>query len=149
MKKVDIGTGIGLMAMSIWLYWYVGQYKPKEIYIYGPDFFPRVLAIVMILLSICMIINAWRGKSLPLSERIDAKGFGRLLISIGFCLGYLHLIKTLGFASATFIFLFALMSLLRQKGLAKRIFSALLTSILAWAIMRYFLIIPIPEGILF
>lgn len=148
MKKVDIGTGIGLIALSVWLFLYVGQYKPKEIYIYGPDFFPRILAVVMAFLSVCMIINALRGKSLPMGERIDPRGFGRLLISIGICLGYLYLIKTLGFASATFIFLFVLMTLLRQKGLPKRIFSALLTAILAWAIMRYFLIIPLPEGLL-
>ncbi len=126
----------------------MGQYKPKEIYIYGPDFFPRILAIVMIFLSICMIINAHRGKSLPMGERIDPRGFGRLLIAIGICLGYLYLIKTLGFASATFIFLFVLMGLLKQRGLPKRIFSAFLTSVLAWAIMRYFLIIPLPEGLL-
>lgn len=148
MKKVDIGTGIGLIVLSTWLFWYVGQYKPKEIYIYGPDFFPRILAIVMIFLSICMIINAHRGKSLPMGERIDPRGFGRLLIAIGICLGYLYLIKTLGFASATFIFLFVLMGLLKQRGLPKRIFSAFLTSVLAWAIMRYFLIIPLPEGLL-
>jgi len=95
-----------------------------------------------------MIINALRGKSLPMVERIDPRGFGRLLVSIGICIGYLYLIKTLGFASATFIFLFVLMTLLRQKGLPRRIFSALLTSIVAWAIMRYFLIIPLPEGLL-
>lgn len=148
MKKVDIGTGLGLIALSTWLFWYVGQYKPKEIYIYGPDFFPRVLAVVMIFLSICMIINALRGKSLPMGERIDPRGFGRLLVAIGFCLGYLYLIKTLGFASATFLFLFFLMALLRQRGLPKRIFSAFLTSLLAWTIMRYFLIIPLPEGLL-
>lgn len=148
MKKVDIGTGIGLIALSTWLFWYVGQYKPKEIYIYGPDFFPRLLAIMMISLSIFMIINALRGKSLPMREGIDPRGFGRLLFSVGICIGYLYLIKSLGFASATFIFLFTLMALLRQKGLTKRIFSSFLTSILAWAIMRYLLIIPLPEGLL-
>lgn len=149
MKKADIGTGLGLIFLSSWLFWYVGQYKPKEIYIYGPDFFPRVLAVGMIFLSVSLIINALRGKSLPKEEKIDPKGFLRLLVAIGFCIGYIHLIRNLGFATATFIFLFTLMSLLRQRGLAKRIFISFLTSILAWAILRYFLIIPLPEGLLF
>jgi putative tricarboxylic transport membrane protein len=145
-KKEDIGTGIGLLILSTWLFWYVGRYQTKEIYGYGPEFFPRLLAVLMSILGLALIINALRGKSLKMGERIDPQGFLRMLLSIAICLGYIFLMNLLGFATATFVFLFALMTFLKQKGIFIRIFSSLVTSVSVWAIFRYFLVIPLPEG---
>jgi hypothetical protein len=149
MRKEDIGIGIGLLILSTWLFWYVGRYRIKEIYGYGPDFFPRVLAVMMAVLGLSLIINALLGSSLKMGDRIDPKGFVRMLISIAICIGYLFLTKILGFATATFIFLFVLMTFLKQKGIFIRLFSCLGTALIVWAIFRYFLIIPLPEGWLF
>jgi len=148
-KKEDIGIGVGLIILSIWLFWYVGRYKPVEIYIYGPDFFPRILAVMMAIFGLSLIINALLGNSLKMGDRIDPKGFIRLLISIAICVSYIFLMKILGFAAATFVFLFILMTFLKQKGIFIRLFSSMATSIIVWAIFRYFLIIPLPEGWLF
>ena len=146
MKKEDIGTGIGLLILSTWLFWYVGKYQAKEIYGYGPEFFPRLLAVLMFVLGLALIVNALRGKFLKMGERIEPQGFLRLLLSIAICLGYIFLMNILGFAMATFVFLFALMTFLKQKGIFIRIFSSLVTSVSVWAIFRYFLVIPLPEG---
>jgi hypothetical protein len=148
-KKEDIGIGIGLLILSTWLFWYVGRYRPVEIYIYGPDFFPRILAVMMAILGLSLIVNALLGNSLKMGDRIDPKGFIRLLISIAICIGYLFLTTILGFATATFVFLFALMTFLKQRGILIRIFSSMATALIVWAIFRYFLIIPLPEGWLF
>ncbi len=149
MKKADIGVGIGLLFLCIWIFWYVGRYRPVEVYFYGPDFFPRVLSVVMMILGLALILNALAGNSLKKTETIDPRGFIRMLISIGICIGYLFLMKILGFASATFIFLFILMSFLKQRGIIIRILSSLITSIVVWTIFKYFLIIPLPEGVFF
>ena len=149
MKKEDIGIGIGLLILSTWLFWYVGRYSSREVYFYGPDFFPRILAIMMFILGIGLIINALLGNSLKMGDRIDPKGFVRLLIAIAICIGYLFLTNILGFATATFVFLFILMTFLKQKGIFIRLFSSLTTAILVWGIFRYFLVIPLPEGWLF
>jgi hypothetical protein len=148
-KREDIGIGIGLLILSTWLFWYVGRYRPVEIYIYGPDFFPRILAVMMAILGLRLIINALLGNSLKMGDRIDPKGFVRLLISIGICIGYLFLTTILGFATATFVFLFALMTFLKQRGILIRLFSSMATALIVWAIFRYFLIIPLPGGWLF
>jgi hypothetical protein len=149
LKREDIGIGMGLLILSTWLFWYVGRYRIKEIYGYGPDFFPRVLAVMMAIFGLSLIVNALLGNSLRMGDRIDPKGFVRMLISIAICIGYLFLTNILGFATATFVFLFALMTFLRQKGIFVRLFSSLATAILVWSIFRYFLIIPMPEGWLF
>lgn len=149
MKRQDIGIGIGLFVLSAWLFWYVGRYGGKEVYGYGPDFFPRVLAVIMAILSLALIVQACRSHSLKMADRIDPKGFVRMLISVAICIGYLFLTKFFGFATATFVFLFTLMTFLKQKGVVVRILSSLATSVTVWVILRYFLIIPLPEGLLF
>jgi putative tricarboxylic transport membrane protein len=149
LKRADMGTAIGLMVLSTWLFWYVGRYQVKEIYGYGPDFFPRLLGVLMFLLAVGLIINALRGNSMKMAERIDPRGFRRMLTSIGICIGYLFLMQILGFAASTFVFLFVLMTLIRQKGLTVRILGSLATALVVWGIFRYFLVIPLPEGWLF
>ncbi len=149
MKREDVGTGVGLLILSVWLFWYVGRYRVKEIYGYGPDFFPRVLAIIMVVLGLSLIVNALLGNSLKMEDRIDPKGFVRMLISVAICIGYLLLSTILGFATATFVFLFVLMTFLRQKGIVIRVFASTATALLVWSIFRYFLVIPMPEGWLF
>jgi putative tricarboxylic transport membrane protein len=148
-KREDIGIGVGLLILSTWLFWYVERYAEKTIYTYGPQLFPRILAVMMAILGLSLIVNALLGNSLKMGNRIDPKGFVRMLISIGICVGYLFLITILGFATATFVFLFILMTFLKQKGIFIRLFSSMGTAIFVWAIFRYFLIIPLPEGLLF
>jgi len=148
MKKVDIGVGGGLLTLSIWLFCYAGRYKDLAVMGYGPDLFPRILASMMIFLALGLIINALLGKSLKKEDNIDPRGFLRVLISIGICIGYLFLINGLGFATSTFLFLFVLMTLLKQKRIFLRIGASFIVSITVWFIFRYVLVIPLPEGLL-
>jgi len=147
-KKADIGTGIGLIVFSVWLFWYASSYSKATIYYYGPNFFPQVLAIAMGICAVILIVKALQGKSLEASSRIDFKGFIRMLIAIGICIGYLLLMQLIGFAMGTVVFLFTLMVFIGQKGLLKRICSSVAVALIVWAIFRYFLIIPLPTGIL-
>jgi hypothetical protein len=75
------------------------------------------------------------------------KGFVRMVLAIVMCIGYLFLMQVIGFAMGTIVFLFALMTFLGQQGMVKRITSSVATSLIVWAIFRYFLIIPLPTGI--
>lgn len=146
MKRVDIGVGAGLIVVSLWIFWYAERYRQVAVHAYGPELFPQVLAVLMLGLAVALIVNASLGFALPLDERIDVGGFLRVLVAIGLCIGYVFLIHLLGFASATFVFLFALMTLVRQRGVVRRCFASLVTALAVWAIFRYFLVIPLPEG---
>lgn len=146
MKKIDIGTGVGLIIFSAWLFWYASAYRQATIYYYGPNFFPQFLAIAMCICAIVLILNALQGKSLEKEDRINLKGFLRMVISIGICIGYLLLMQVIGFAMGTSVFLYVLMMFIGQKGLVQRISSSVVVSLIVWAIFRYFLIIPLPTG---
>ena len=148
MKNVDIGVGIGLLILSSSIFWYAGSFKGLTVHSYGPDLFPRVLALFMSFLAILLIINAFLGKSLEKEDHIDPKGFLRVLVAIGICIVYLVLVNLLGFVTSTFLFLFVLMALLKQKRIILRIISSVTVSVIVWAIFRYFLVIPLPDGLL-
>jgi len=81
-KKADIGTGIGLIIFSTWIFWYASAYSKAAIYYYGPNFFPQAIAIAMSICAIILILNAIKGKSLEISDRIQLKGFIRMVIAI-------------------------------------------------------------------
>jgi putative tricarboxylic transport membrane protein len=146
-KRADIGVGIGLIILGTWVFWYSSAYRKTVIYIYGPNFFPQVLSILMGLCGVILIIRAMRGEVLPQTDRIDLHGFFRMVIAIGMCIGYLFLMQVIGFAMGTSVFLFVLMTFLGQQGLMKRIMSSIATSLVVWAIFRYFLVIPLPMGL--
>jgi putative tricarboxylic transport membrane protein len=146
-KKIDIGTGIGLIIFSTWIFWYASAYSKATIYYYGPNFFPQVIAIAMSICAIILILNAIRGKSMERSDRIELKGFIRMVIAIAICIGYLFLMQIIGFTMGTCVFLYILMMFIGQQGLKKRIFSSIAVSLIVWAIFRYFLVIPLPTGI--
>ena len=147
MKKADIGTGIGLIVFSAWIFWYASEYSKATIYYYGPNFFPQVLAGAMAICAIILIVRALTGKSMEATSSIDFKGFLRMLGAIGICIGYLFLMQVIGFAMGTVVFLFVLMMYIGQKGMLKRVVSSVVVALLVWAIFRYFLIIPLPTGI--
>ena len=146
MKKVDIGTGIGLIIFSTWIFWYASAYSKATIYYYGPNFFPQAIAIAMSICAIILILNAIKGKSMESTDRIELKGFIRMVIAIAICIGYLFLMQVIGFTMGTCVFLYVLMMFIGQQGLKKRIFSSIAVSLIVWAIFRYFLVIPLPTG---
>ena len=124
MKNVDIGVGVGLLILSSSIFWYARSFKGLTVHGYGPDLFPRVLAVFMSFLAILLIINAFLGKSLEKEDHIDPKGFLRVLVAIGICIAYLVLVNLLGFVTSTVLFLFVLMALLKQKRIILRIISS-------------------------
>lgn len=146
MKRADIGVGIGLIVLSTWIFWYSSEYRKTVIYIYGPNFFPQILSILMGICGMILIVRAMKGKVLPKTDRIDIQGFFRMVIAIGICIGYLFLMQVIGFAMGTSVFLFVLMTFLGQQGLIKRVMSSIAASLIVWAIFRYFLVIPLPTG---
>ena len=148
MKKADVGTGVGLLLLSLAVFWKAFEYRKTAIYIYGPNFFPQLLALALGVCAISLIIRAFQGKSLRQTDHIDRQGFLRMVLAIVICIGYLLLMQVLGFALSTMVFLFVLMTFLQQQGLLKRIISSVAVALAVWAIFRYFLVIPIPTGML-
>ena len=134
--------------LSAWVFIKSYGYRQTVIYIYGPNFFPQILSIITSICAIVLIVRALQGKALEKKEHIDGRGFVRMITAIAMCIGYLLIMQVIGFAMATAVFLFTLMAFLHQKGIVYRTVSSIGVSLMVWAIFRYLLVIPIPEGML-
>jgi putative tricarboxylic transport membrane protein len=147
MQKTDVGTGIGLLAFSTWVFLFSSQYSKKAVFFYGPNFFPQLLAVAMAICACVLIYKGLKGlNDVPL-DKIHFKGFLRMLIAIGMCIAYLYLMQFIGFALSTIVFLFSLMTFLEHKGILVRAASSICVAMIVWSIFEYFLIIPVPTGI--
>ena len=87
---------------------------------YGPDFMPKIYAVLMALLSAALIITGLNkaGKYKETGEDVvqaDKKSVQTVMASFLLVAGYIYLIKSLGFLMASVLYLFGQAWLLSQK----------------------------------
>jgi putative tricarboxylic transport membrane protein len=147
-RKADIITGIFLMVLAAGVMIEAGTYAHRGVQIeyFGPAFFPRILAIALILCAGLLVINALRKQALRRVEFIDRRGFGRLALAIAVGIVYWLAIDYTGFLIGSPIFLFVLMTVLGARSWLQRIVTSLAAPLALWAIFEYFLVISLPES---
>ncbi|MBE0533771.1 MAG: tripartite tricarboxylate transporter TctB family protein [Rhodospirillales bacterium] len=148
MRKADIITGIFLMVLAAGVMIEAGTYAHRGVQIeyFGPAFFPRILAIALILCAGLLVINALRKQALRRVEFIDRRGLGRLALAIAVGIVYWLAIDYTGFLIGSPIFLFVLMTVLGARSWLQRIATSLAAPLALWAIFEYFLVISLPES---
>lgn len=122
MKIAELVTAIIIALLSVYLMWKSGQgpsWNPDAAHFDniginidgegpGSGFWPFWLSAIMLLASIGVMINWWKGKtSFSVSDEpfLDGYGLKMLLMVGGGLLGFLGLIEFIGFYFAMFLFL--------------------------------------------
>lgn len=146
-KRIDIGVGIVLCILSSVIFIYAGSYKGSGVSQYGPNFFPQTLAVLMFLFSALMIVQALRGHALKGLEPINKAGFIRATVTLVLSIIYLVTMQYIGFFISTLIFLYVVMTYIGHEGKFVRAVSSLIVTAIIYGIFRFFLKIPIPEGL--
>jgi putative tricarboxylic transport membrane protein len=148
LKRSDIIAGIFLMFFSVLVFVEAGTYANKGVQqtFYGPSLFPQALCILIVLCSALMIFHALRGKALRKAESINRQGFLRLVVSIVIAVVYWLSVDFFGFALATPVFLFVLMTQLGGRSWRARLGVSILTPISIWWIFNEVLVVSLPEG---
>ena len=129
----------------------------------SPGFYPRILAMLMAVLSLIQIISAVAAtvkagkKDVPAEEPLpgvwkDRNAFLLFCLTLGSLILYPFLMELLGFALTGFLFLGTLIYALsagHRKGKALALIAALTLAItlLTYLVFRLFLRIPFPSGI--
>ncbi|MDA3833796.1 MAG: tripartite tricarboxylate transporter TctB family protein [Spirochaetales bacterium] len=158
-KRSDIITGVSLFAFAGLLFIASGQMPTREnsSMILSTGFYPRLLAILLAVLSIIMVMesiqkNRKQGDRQASPYWKDLHAFLYFLIVIGLLILYPLGMRLMGFDLTSFLFLSTLVWLLTEKEKRKPwvILSVSLgISVIVYVVFKLILEIPFPMGILF
>lgn len=150
MKKADIIAGILGLFVAFYVIMESGKFPEDNVLLMGPSFFPRILAVLMLIMSIALIVIALMGKSAKNAEKLDIRdpGIQRSIIALVATVIYLLLFKRLGFIIGSIIYLMFLMYLLKLRNYVKMVLVSVGVSLAVYYIFRVALSITLPLGLL-
>ena len=107
----------------------------------GPDFFPKVIGVILIVLSIFLFFS--KEKTIQENKNIKYP-----LITIGIFAVYIFLIGKLGYLVSTIIFSFTVISLLKKNSIVLKIVYSILFPLGLYLLFTYVFKVSLPTGIL-
>lgn len=116
-SRKDQISGLFFLAFAIFLYAASYSIRTTRADSLGPQFFPRMVAVLMGFLAIAQIFGSFARKSEPKPE--EKKPFAinwPLILSIALLVAYCYLLKDVGFILLTTVYLFCQIYLLFPKG---------------------------------
>ena len=113
----------------------------------GPGFFPFWGGVVLGLLSLVLLVKAFKKNAARASAGFTSSRLqsSKLLVLIGALLGYIVLLETLGFVAVTFLFLLLLFRL-ERRGWMFSAGAALLGAGASYALFQLWLKTQLPVG---
>ena len=154
MKVNDAISGAGLILFAALIYYLTWDYPGMHGQPYGPDLFPRLIAVMMALAGLGLIVSGVRNRAAgPPVVLADWVGSPRHIASLsGVILAvvfYILASNTLGFVLTAFLILTVLFLLLRGRG--HLLSSLAIAAVATIAIQQFFgdlLRVPLPWGVL-
>lgn len=152
----DGWIALGLLAFSGWLYSNLGKIPANPLVPIGPAFYPRILLVLIILLSSALIVRdlvSRRGRSggggLPRAwvTRYRPSAICFLVFAL-----YVLFLPVVGFLISTIVFVAALQWLLgplRLGRLAPSLLMGVTVSVACYLIFEVYLRVLLPRGTLF
>jgi len=142
----------GLVSLGVGILWYVFSISLGSDNLggglgLGPDFFPRLLAYIMIFLGIISTGKAiYLKKKQVEGSQVQIKKITIYMI-ITFVL-YLLAVNILGYVVSSFIYLVVSIAMLGEKRSIKDLIPAALVVICLYGVFHMILSVPLPRGLL-
>ena len=153
-KKINIWFGIAVLSLAIFVIIVSLSFPPfilGDKKLPGPNFFPVILSIILIIAGgyiILIALRDMRTKKLttkPFREYLKDWGNQNILIIVFSLIIYISFLKWLGFILATFIFSLVLMVRLKTGWIRGLIFSTVAVIVIMLLFVKLFRV-QLPEG---
>lgn len=108
----------------------------------GPDFFPKVVSVILIVLSILIFILNGKDKKTEKNPNIKYT-----LITIGIFAVYIVLIGKIGYLVSTILFSFAIISLLKKDSIVLKVVYSIIFPVGLYLLFTYAFKVSLPTGI--
>lgn len=148
MKRVNIAVGIIFILFSLFIF--IQSFLFTQISTgLGPEFFPRIISVIIFALSILLIITSLKNASLSSSfkdifnEKIHLPLLSMALIILyGFCLFYV------GYLFSTMAFCFLFLHLFNIRNMKLKLSISILFPLFLFFIFKKLFLINLPSGFL-
>ena len=139
-------TYLGVLLLSVAVFISASHFPGKDMGPAGPAFYPQLVAVVLFALAAWSLIRVWRNTT-PL-KRVNVPS--RVLAGMAISLGYIGVMYLIGYFPSTFLYVLAIMTLIRGGASIRRLLfdSAILTAV-AYGIFETIVATYLPQGILF
>jgi len=116
----------------------------------SPSFFPNLLAGAMVVLSVFLGVEGWRGAPARIFDiKAEPRDVVRAVLLVGILIAFLFLLKVLGFAITAFIFTGSVQLLLGEKRILRVALFSLTVTALLYIVFVTLLRVPLPYGAIF
>lgn len=146
-SRADFIVGVALSLLGGWIYFYAERYTGRGINSYGPNFFPQLLAIMLVVSSLGLLIKTGLDRPERWLSSINKNGFIKVCVTLVLGISYVIAMNYLGFPLSTFLFLYITMMFLGHIGWQRRAIVSLGVTVAVYSIFHLFLKIPVPHGI--
>lgn len=159
-KYSDVFSGVILLMAAVGMFVTTYSFEALTVSKVGPEFMPRIIALLIAVTSIAMIVSAFnkmRREKIEnaqiLDEEMDSSGeksYTSVLVSVLLMVGYFVLMPYIGFLIMTTIYLFLQMLLLSDKSNKKIVLFfaiSIVSSLVTYFIFRSIFYVMLPSGI--
>lgn len=108
----------------------------------GPDFFPKVVSVILIVLSILIFISNGKDKKTEKNPNVKYT-----LITIVIFAVYIVLIGKIGYLVSTILFSFAIISLLKKDSIVLKVVYSIIFPVGLYLLFTYAFKVSLPTGI--
>jgi putative tricarboxylic transport membrane protein len=134
--------GVAFSGMALWKYTYWGPTGP------GSGFLPFWLGLTMAVLAAGLLLRARRAQESGASWLPEGAGLRRLVAVLGVTTGLVALLKVIGMAVGTVLFLVAILRLVEGIAWRSTLAIAIGAAVFNYLVFTYWLRVPFPVGVL-
>ncbi|MEO6163220.1 MAG: tripartite tricarboxylate transporter TctB family protein [Candidatus Binatia bacterium] len=149
MKRFEIAAAAALAGFAGYILFESTRLRIGSFRVPQTGFFPRVLGILLVLLTLIELLRALRQpESANAPGKIASEGWFRIGATLATMLGFALVMEQLGFLLATFFLMVLLLRAIEAPRWPKVLIVALITSLLSYGLFAWLLGVPLPAGIL-
>jgi putative tricarboxylic transport membrane protein len=147
-RRLDVVTGTSIIAFACFVLAYSATFPPAKGTDFGPSLFPRVVAVMLIVLGALVLLHVRRNRGQPESGTPEgaagslspaSTGLRNVAVTIAAVIAYIIVVDWAGFIPTTLVFLFVLMKtygLTVLKGIAASCFITAFVYVLFSVLLR-------------
>lgn len=149
MRKKDYISGCFLFIVSIVLFIQTRDLTAWESVGPSEGFFPLLLSIILGVLSLIIILQAWMQKkeSVEILKILGPKK-GKFILYIVSFIGFGLFFKNIGYSITLAAFMLFILKIVEKQSWKLTIIVAVISIIVSYVVFSTFLSVPLPEGIL-